>query len=53
MRTIAVYLFVAAPALVAASTVSLHKRIGGYATYYYTQTGNAYVMTMAFDGSRR
>lgn len=53
MRTIAIPLFLAAPALVSAANISLHKRIGGYATYYYTQTGNAYVMAMVFDGARR
>jgi len=45
MHTIAISLFVAAPALVSAAA-TLHKRIGGYGTYYYTQTGNACVMAM-------
>lgn len=43
MRAIDISLFLAAPALVSAATASLRKRISGYATFYYTQTGNAYV----------
>lgn len=43
MRAIAISLFLAAPAFGSAATAPLRKRIGGFATYYYTQTGNAYV----------
>jgi hypothetical protein len=40
MRALAVSLFVAVPALVSAATAPLRKRISGFATCYYTQTGN-------------
>jgi len=47
MRVIAVSLLVAAPALVSAAVTPLRRSIPGFATWYYTQTGNAYV-THAF-----
>ena len=53
MRIIAISLFLVAPALLSAAILPLQKRIGGYATYYYTQTGNAYVMDTVFDDARR
>jgi hypothetical protein len=53
MRATAISLLVAAPALVSAATAPLRKRIGGYATFYYTQTGNAYVIAMVFHCATR
>ena len=52
MRAIAISLFLVAPALVSAATAPLRKRISGYATYYYTETGNAYVCS-CFPRARR
>ena len=47
MRVIAVSLLVAAPALVSAVVTPVRRSIPGFATWYFTGTGNAYV-THAF-----
>lgn len=44
MRVIAVSLLVAAPAFVSAVAVPVRRDNSGYATWYDTQTGNAYVI---------
>lgn len=44
MRVIAASLLVAAPALVSAAVTPVRRSISGFATYYYTQTGNPYVI---------
>ena len=49
MRAIAISLLVAAPAFVSAATAPLRKRISGSATFYYTQTGNAYVIAVVWQ----
>lgn len=43
MRVIAASLLIAAPALVSAAVTPVRRSISGFATFYYTQTGNPYV----------
>lgn len=43
MRVVAASLLVAAPALVSAAVTPVRRSIPGFATFYYTQTGNPYV----------
>ena len=43
MRGITLSLLIAAPALVSAAVAPLRKRTDGFGTWYFTQTGNAYV----------
>jgi hypothetical protein len=44
MRVVAISLLVAAPALISAAVTPVRREIDGYGTFYYTGTGNAYVM---------
>lgn len=43
MRVAAISFLVAAPALVSAAVTPIRRDFSGAATWYYTQTGNAYV----------
>lgn len=52
MRVVAISLLVAAPALVSAAVTPVRRQNSGTATFYYTGTGNAYVIhtfAMNFD----
>ncbi len=43
MRVIAASLLIAAPALVSAAVTPIRRSTPGFATFYYTETGNPYV----------
>lgn len=54
MRVAAISFLVAAPALVSAAVTPIRRDFTGSATWYYTQTGNAYVThspTLTIDNS--